>query len=163
MTNLALPGRFFNDLFDFRRDFDQFFNRFVSNWPWTGEMTSPTMSFAPPVEAMIDPKAKRYHLRVALPAVDPNQVEIEVQGSTLVIRGERQLSRENEECDYLLREFTYGRFERQVTLPEGVDTDKLTAEYHNGVLEITAPVSAAVLPRTIPIKGLAEGKRAVAA
>jgi HSP20 family protein len=163
MTDLAIRSNFFNDLFDFRRDFDQFFSSFLSNWPWSGQTTSPTVGFVPAVEAMLDPNAKKYHLRVALPGVDPDHVELEVQGTTLFIRGERQLPQKSEECDYLLREFTYGRFERQVTIPEGVDTDKLTAEYHNGVLEITAPVSAAVLPRRIPIKGLTEAKRTMAA
>jgi HSP20 family protein len=163
VTDLAIRSSLFNDLFDIRRDFDQFFSRFVSNWPWSGQSTSPTIAFVPAVEARIDSKAKKYHLRVALPGVDPNHVELETQGSTLFIRGERSLSQQDEECDYLLREFTYGRFERQMTLPEGVDTEKLTAEYRDGVLEITAPVSAAVLPRRIPIKGLGEGKRVIAA
>jgi len=52
----------------------------------------------------------------------------------------------------LHEEISYGKFERTFTLPEGVDTDKLTAEYQNGVLEITAPVAAAALPRRIEIR-----------
>jgi HSP20 family protein len=40
-----------------------------------------------------------------------------------------------------------------LALPEGVDTSKITADYHNGVLEITAPISAAALPRRVEIRG----------
>jgi len=46
----------------------------------------------------------------------------------------------------------YGSFERTFTLPEGVLTDKLTAEYQNGMLEIMAPVALAALPRKVEIK-----------
>jgi HSP20 family protein len=57
-----------------------------------------------------------------------------------------------------MREFLYGRFQRSVMLPEGVDTDKLTAEYKDGVLEITAPISGAAIPRKIEIKSLPRAK-----
>lgn len=51
-------------------------------------------------------------------------------------------------------EITYGSFHRTITLPEGVDKDKLNAEYRNGMLEITAPIAAAALPRKVEIKSL---------
>jgi len=49
---------------------------------------------------------------------------------------------------------------RLIELPEGVDKDKLTAEYRNGVLEIAAPFSAAALPRKIEVKSLPTAKGA---
>ena len=53
---------------------------------------------------------------------------------------------------YLHREFAYGNFKRVVTLPAGVDVEKLAAEFNHGVLEINAPLAAAALPRRIEIK-----------
>ncbi|MDE3109662.1 MAG: Hsp20/alpha crystallin family protein [Acidobacteriota bacterium] len=47
---------------------------------------------------------------------------------------------------------THGTFERVLPLPEGVDIEKLVAEFHNGVLEINAPLAAAALPRRIEIE-----------
>jgi len=97
-----------------------------------------------------------------LPGIEPKDVNIQVQGNVLSIRGERTLSNESKEANYVHSELTYGSFERNILLPEGVDPDKLAAEYRNGVLEVTAPVSAAALPRRIEIKATESAKRASA-
>ncbi len=153
MTNLVPRDSFFQDLFDFRRDFDQIFNRMMSGVPFGGERTANTSTtFAPAVESFVDNDGKKYHCRVALPGIDPKEVQIQALGNTLTISGERKVSHSSKEVDFLHEEISYGKFERTFTLPEGVDTDKLTAEYQNGVLEITAPVAAAALPRRIEIR-----------
>jgi len=73
-------------------------------------------------------------------------------GETVTTRGERQARRSAKDLDFHCEEITYGSFERTLTLPEGVGTDKWNAEYRNGVLELTAPVAAARLPRRIRAK-----------
>ena len=85
---------------------------------------------------------------------DPKDVDLQVQGNTLTISGERSTTHETNEADYLRREITYGSFQRSILLPEGVDKDKLNAEYRNGILEITAPIATAALPRKGEIKAL---------
>ncbi|HXE74847.1 MAG TPA: Hsp20/alpha crystallin family protein [Candidatus Xenobia bacterium] len=159
MTNLMLRPTFtpnlFQDLFDFRRNFDRMFDRFFSTWPWASDVSgTESIAFVPPVEACLDQDTKQYRVQVHLPGIDPNQVKVEVQGNLLTISGERQATRQSQNIDYLAQEVTYGSFERTLSLPEGVQADKLAAEYHNGVLTITAPVAASVLPRRIEIKGL---------
>jgi HSP20 family protein len=153
MTNLVPRDSFFQDLFDFRKDFDQIFNRFLS-WPSTREEHTLTAGFAPAVESFIDRDDKKFHCQVMLPGVDPKEVNIQVQGNTLAISGERSTSRETSETDYLHREISYGSFARAISLPEGVDKERLTAEYRNGMLEITAPLAAAALPRKVEIRAL---------
>lgn len=154
MTSLIPRDNFFQDLFDFRRDFDQIFNRFLS-WPSAHEETTMTTAgFSPAIESFIDKDGKKFHCQVALPGVDPKNVNLQVQGNTLTISGERAATRETKEADYLRREITYGSFQRTMLLPDGVDTDKLNAEYRNGILEITAPIAAAALPRKVEIKAL---------
>jgi HSP20 family protein len=161
MRTLVPHSPLFRDLVDFRRDFDQVFNRFF-NWSSSHEEQALTEGFVPAIEARIDKDGKKFQCHVMLPGVDPKEVYIQVQGNTLSIRGERSSSRETKESDYLHREITYGSFQRLIELPEGADKDKLTAEYRNGVLEITAPISAAALPRKIEVKSL-PGARAVGA
>ena len=154
MTSLFSTERAFEDLFDFRKDFDDIFNRMVSYKPWKQELPAfgKTWNFAPAVESYVDKNAKKYVCHVALPGVEPKDVQIHAQGNLLTIRGERKLTRSTKEVDLREEEIVYGAFERVLTLPEGVATDKLNAEYVNGVLEITAPVAAAALPRKIEIK-----------
>jgi HSP20 family protein len=105
------------------------------------------MNFSPAVEAFIDKDNKKFHCEVVLPGVDPKDVEIQVQGNSLTITGERTNSRETREADFL---------------PEGVHRDRLPAEYRNGMLEITAPIATASLPKRVVIKSL-PASRAVSA
>jgi len=152
--NLYANDRFFEELFGFRRDLDEMFKKIATSEPWGRELPAFTKSFkfAPAVETYVDKEAKKYVCRVSLPGVEPKDVQIQAQGNVLTIRGERKLTRSTKEIELLEGEVVYGSFERTFTLPEGVLAEKLNAEYVNGVLEITAPVAAAALPRKIEIK-----------
>jgi HSP20 family protein len=153
MTNLVPRDSIFQDLFDFRRDFDQIFNRFLS-WPSAHEERTFITGFTPAVESFIDKDDKKFHCQVMLPGMDPKDVNLQVQGNTLTISGERREVRENKEADFHHREITYGSFQRNILLPEGVEKDRLSAEYRNGMLQITAPIATAALPKKIEIKSL---------
>jgi HSP20 family protein len=149
------------DLFDIRRDFDDVFSRFL-NWRLPEEEQGRTEGFIPAVETRIDKDGKRFQCHISLPGVEPKDVNIQVQGNTLNISGERSSSRETKESDYIHREISYGSFQRTIELPDGVDADKVTAEYRNGMLEITAPISSAALPRKIEVKSLPAARGASA-
>jgi HSP20 family protein len=101
-------------------------------------------------------------LRVALPGVNPDEVQITAEGNTLTISGEHQRSEDKDQVAYLIKEFSFERFERTVTLPEGVDAGKINAEYGNGVVEITIPLSETALPRRIEIKNAEKSQAAKA-
>lgn len=159
MANLATRD-IFNELLDFRRSFDRMFKNFITMTPFHAEHEMATISGVPPIESWVDRENKEYHLRIGLPGVDPKDVEVELQGGNLTVRGEHESREEKKEADYVHQEFSYGRFERTVGLPEGIDTSKLTAEYNNGVLEISAPLSEAALPKRIEIKTTVKAKGA---
>jgi HSP20 family protein len=99
---------------------------------------------------------------VVLPGVDPKDVDVQVQGGTLTITGERTNTRETRDADFLQRKISYGSFTRSLVLPEGVDKDKISAEYRNGMLEITAPIATASLPKKVEIKSLPTSRAASA-
>jgi HSP20 family protein len=165
--------RLFEDLFDFRRDFDEMFNRILTNGEWNllpefkeefkpffkGELKpelkkeyKKVWNFVPAIEAYIDKEARKYVCRIALPGIEPKDVIVNVEGNMLKIRGERKLVHRPKETELFEEEIAYGVFERVLTLPEFVNVEKLVAEYVNGVLEIVAPVAVAALPRKIEIK-----------
>jgi HSP20 family protein len=159
MRTLVPRNPLFREMTDFRREFDQMFNRFF-NWRSPQDEQTLTEGFIPAIETSIDKDGKKFHCQVMLPGIDPKDVNIQVLGNTLTISGERSSSRETKESDYLHREFSYGSFQRLVELPEGLDKEKVTAEYRNGILEISAPISAAALPRKIEVKSLPAAKGA---
>ncbi len=154
MTNLIVRDNLFEDLFDVRREFDKIFNRMLTVKPWSKEQAAALteFNFLPAVETYLDKEAKKYVCKVSLPGIDPKNVQINVQGNILTISGERKEEVRTKEAEYFHEEFSYGEFERTLELPEGVNNEKISAEFVNGVLEITAPVAAVALPRKIEIK-----------
>lgn len=91
---------------------------------------------------------------VEMPGVDPEKdIDVAVEGESLVIKGEKRAERELKEEDHYLRERRYGRFERTLKLPGGVDPDAISATYDKGVLTVEVPIPE---PRTearpIPVK-----------
>ena len=157
----------YSELFGFRREFDEMFNRIFAGRPWNEWEALPgvkkALKFTPAVEAYVDKEAKKYICRVTLPGIEPKDLQIHAQGNLLTIHGERRFTRATKEIELMEQEVAYGVFERMLTLPEGVAAEKLNAEYVNGVLEITAPIAAAALPRKIEVKTNAPAVRQIAA
>lgn len=163
MNGLILRDPLFEELFDFRREFDKIFNRMLTGKPWEKEVAPwKPFNFVPAVEAYVDRETKKYVCRVSLPGIEPKEVQIHVQGNVLTIAGERKYTRERKEHEALHEEFAYGKFERVLELPEGVNGEKIVAGFVNGVLEISAPVAAVALPRKIEIKTIPVTKQIAA-
>jgi HSP20 family protein len=154
MKNHYPNDRLFENLFGFRREFDNIFNRILNATPWGMELPEfkRQFNFTPAVEAYVDKEGKKYVCRIALPGVEPKDVQLHAQANVLTIRAERKLTHRVKEAELFEEEIAYGVFERVLPLPEGVNVDKLNAGYVNGVLEITAPIAAAALPRRIEVK-----------
>lgn len=131
------------DLFDLRRNFDDFFSRFTSDSP------SSDLDWIPAADCFMD--QNKFHVRMALPGVKPSQVNLQVHGNELRISGERKQDVTPPEDRTFQREIVYGNFERVFSLPEGIQPDKVEATFKDGVLDITAPLSEKALPRRIEI------------
>jgi HSP20 family protein len=90
-------------------------------------------------------------IRVDLPGVEPNDMEVSVASHVLTIRASREGHNNELINEGELHEVSYGRFERSLTLPEGVQSDQIKAHYQNGVLELTMPEPAEPAGLKIPI------------
>jgi HSP20 family protein len=91
-----------------------------------------------------------YVLTADLPGVDPGSVDIDVDGQLLTIRAERTLS-SGDGVKWITREREAASFLRQLNLGQGIDTDRISAEYNNGVLSVTIPVSEKAKPRKVAV------------
>jgi HSP20 family protein len=90
-------------------------------------------------------------LKADLPGLGEDDVKIEVHENVLTISGERHADFEDKQNGYYRVERAFGSFSRSLTLPEGVDTDKISASFDNGVLEVTIPKPEQRKPRRIEI------------
>lgn len=102
-----------------------------------------TISFMPATEIVESPTELR--LTAELPGMSLKDVNVNVEDGILFVRGEKAEERKEEEKErkYLLWERSYGSFQRAFTLPPTVDPGRISAKFHNGVLEVTMPKSAA--------------------
>jgi len=87
---------------------------------------------------------------VGVPGIDPDAVEVTIEGDTLTIKGELKGPLDN--VDYLVQERTYGKFNRSLRLNIPVQADKAEATFDRGVLTLTIPKREEVKPRTIEVK-----------
>ena len=151
---LALSRRLFNDLPAFDRQFDRFFNE---AWSRDIRLLPGVKGFRPELEAFEREGQAVY--RLALPGIDPEDVDLSVVDGKLTVQVERKAPADVKQEDWHLKGFSYGRYEQTLLLPKGTDLEKIAASFNQGVLEITAPLAAAALPRKIEVKSLGTGDR----
>ncbi len=129
---------------------DQLFRTFDSAYRSgrTEELPAAT-TWQPLVDVFED--AEGITLKVELPEVDAKDVEIQVEGNSLTLKGERKLEKEDKREGYHRIERTYGAFSRTFTLPNTVDVEHITAESKDGVLRIFLPKKPETKPRQIKV------------
>ena len=91
-----------------------------------------------------------YVLHADLPGIDPGSIDLSVDGGTLSIRAERT-ARPDESVQWLASERFSGRYMRQLSLGDDVDSTHIEATYHNGVLMVRLPVAERAKPRRIEV------------
>ena len=91
-------------------------------------------------------------VKAALPGIKSDEVQINITGEVLTLKGEVKQNEEKKEKAWHIREQRYGSFERSVVLPTDVVADKAKAEFENGILTITLPKAEEVKPKMITVK-----------
>lgn len=91
-------------------------------------------------------------VHASLPGFDPKNIEVNVQGDILTLSGTMEEEQETKKEHYYLRERRSGSVKRSVRLPVGVDADKATATYENGVLTLHLPKLESATIRRIKVK-----------
>lgn len=159
MTNLMRPNRWFRphlgdtartrsadlvgteDPFvrlqdDMNRLFDNFFGR--SGWALDAPSVNGSRLMQPEIDIHEDDTT--YHLAVELPGVERDDIDLSVDEDALIIRAHKEQRADDGDEGRVHRvERRFGRFERMLTLPSDADTDGISAELKNGVLEVSIP------------------------
>lgn len=155
---LSLSRSLFDNFFSLHRELDNIFERsWGSGSRFLPTFGGQTTSFYPEAETFT--KDGKIVYRLAIPGIDPKDVDLSIVGNQVTVKGERSSPAEVKDEDWYVQEFRYGQFERTFTLPEGVEADKVSASFSNGVLEISVPVAKARLPRKIEIKQLSTSEQ----
>ena len=133
------------------RLFDDAFTR-----PFTLTRDGGSTWSSPPIDMY--QTANEVVVKAALPGIKPDEVQINVTGDVLTLRGEtkheeeRTSSPQGKDRSWHIREQRWGEFERSIRLPTGVISDKAKADFEDGILTITLPKSEDVKPKTITVK-----------
>jgi HSP20 family protein len=107
-------------------------------------------SWIPPVD--IYEKDHEILLKAEVPDMQRDQIDIRVENNTLTISGEKKFDQEVKEEQFHRVERSYGRFSRSFSLPATVDTEKVLADYKNGVLTIRLPIREEAKPKQITVQ-----------
>jgi HSP20 family protein len=133
--------------FHFHQAAENLFERFVGG---AADEAAQPSSWRPAAEGRIEDGT--YVIQLALPGVDPKDVGVSLMDNVLTLKGERKAAPDTAGTDYFIREVAYGAFQRDFTLPEGVDAAHVEAKYANGMLEVRVPAPRAATPRAIEVK-----------
>jgi HSP20 family protein len=133
---------------DMNRLFDRFFEGRAPNG--TSSRWIPAMDLVETDDHLV--------LRGDLPGMTEDDVDIEIKDNVLTVSGERKSESEQRGEGYHRVERAFGSFSRSLTLPQGVDAERVEAKFENGVLEVRIPKPAEAKPTRVQIgKGTVEG------
>jgi HSP20 family protein len=132
-----------------RNDMDDLFQRFFGSDPGARPMWQaagydvPTDVFHTEDELVV---------RLDLPEVNPDEIEVTMQENVLLINGARKFPYDPDKVRFLRRGTFYGDFTQRVALGKGLDAERISAHYESGVLELRIPYAAEIQPKKIAIE-----------
>jgi HSP20 family protein len=145
MTLIRRTSAPFGDLLSLRQAMDRLFEESFVNprtWTWGDQQIVALDVYATDQELVVEAN---------LPGVKPEEVDITVEGNVLTIAGETRAARKDVEGSALIQEIRRGSFSRKLTLPDGLEADKASATFEDGVLTLRLPKAEKAKPRQIKI------------
>ena len=131
-----------HDPFSSLRVFEDAFTRMLSE-PRTARPWSPAVDIYETENELV--------LKADLPDVKLENIDVRVENGTLTIKGERRFEQEEKSKGFHRIERSYGAFTRSFAVPATVETDKVAADYRDGVLTVTLPKKEAAKPRQVKV------------
>ncbi|MEM9484173.1 MAG: Hsp20/alpha crystallin family protein [Cyanobacteria bacterium P01_F01_bin.116] len=136
----------FGDFDTLRKEMDKLFDQFRLDPKGNGN----GFGFVPSAE--MDETDTEIHLKLEIPGMEADNLEIEVTDGAVAIKGERRSETKTEEEGRFRSEFQYGKFERLIPMPTRIVKDQVAAEYKAGVLRLTLPKSQEETTESVKVK-----------
>jgi HSP20 family protein len=150
MTIMRRPSPF-GELVSLRQAMDRLFEEsFVRPRQWVADVFLEGGAMPLDIQTTVD----ELLVEAALPGLKPEEVDITIEGGTLTISGEHRTERKDEDESYLVHEIRRGSVSRSISLPEGLEPDRATASFANGILSLRIPKAEQVKPRQIKINAV---------
>lgn len=149
MNYVTRNNQTWSPLTELRREMDRLFDDF---WPAPGntrQLSQMEAEWAPTCD--VEEADNHYMISLEMAGVPKDQIKIEFQDNQLVISGERRHETKKKEEGRWYSERRFGKFQRSFTLPVGVDTEKVEANYQDGILRVYVPKAESAKPRQIKI------------
>jgi len=140
----------FRDLVSIQDELNRLFGRTYTG----GEALRPTAAGAWMPAMDVYETGDTIVAKLELPGIEPGDVEVAVEDSTLTVSGKREFESETNEENYHRVERRYGSFSRSISLPQTADVEKVNARFDKGVLQIEVPKSERAKPKKIEIEAV---------
>lgn len=131
-----------------RRQFDQLFDELTQSPTTNNSKTDTQATWCPAIELQM--AEDQITVRAQLPGINIHDLDVEVTQEAVSISGERS-QQDSEQNGFLRSEFRYGKFQRVISLPAAIQTDKVQAEYKDGILTLTLPKVVEVRNKVVKI------------
>lgn len=132
-TSNYLPGRKFNSIFN---DFEDLLNTFYRGSAPSLRTLKSEEAFKVPAVNIYE-KEDAYQMEFEVPGVEPEKIDISLNGNVLTLKGEKETKKECKEGECCVAERTYGSFQRSIQLPENADLESVSATNKHGVVTVT--------------------------
>jgi HSP20 family protein len=136
----------FGEVDTLRKEMDNLLERFIPDF---GRSLDGAV-FVPSAE--IEETDTTFHLKLEVPGMSADDLDVEVSDAAVSITGERKSETKSEEGKNRRSEFYYGKFERHIPLPSPVERDSVVAEYKDGILNLTLPKSKEQKEQSVKVK-----------
>ena len=123
----------------------------VSHW-FDDFLTEPVFGGSTVPAVDVKESDSEYLMEVELPGLTEKDIDVKLDNNLLTISSRKEEKKEEKKNGYILRERRAASFSRSFVLPEGVDREKISAEFKNGVLNLSFPKTPAAKPKSIEVK-----------
>ncbi|ADC71872.1 heat shock protein Hsp20 [Thioalkalivibrio sp. K90mix] len=120
------------------QEMDRMFDQFLGRVPGSA-LAGRTGSLWLKPSVDIAEGRKAYRISVEVPGISEDEIDLSIDGDDLIISGEKRQEHEEDEEGYHRIERSYGQFRRVLSLPGDADTDRISARFKNGVLDVQVP------------------------